>query len=642
MGGIYRLTSLSILQQGNDIKLGRFSMNWITRQLMKTLLLAILMAVPYKGMAQNVTYTTIDFPGAINTGLGGINDSGQISGNIYDCTSGCVNFHGILITGGSNFESFDFPGATNTHGYKINNLGEIVGYILLGGVVHGHVRRSGGNFEQIDFPGSTGSVALGINDSGQIVGGYNTADGLFHGFLRDPQGNFTTIDYPGATYTSANSINNQGDIVGEYSTGGASHGFLRDSGGNFVTLDFPGASYTSARGINDFGQVAGTHFKDGTQHGFLMTSGGNFEQFDVPVPGSVYTTVQGINNQGSIVGSYGLSGDHGFLREQNTPPVAKCKDVTVSAGANCTAYTSIDDGSFDPDPGDTITLSQSPPGPYPLGSTLVTLTVTDNHGASSQCTGTVTVVDTTPPTITCPSNITTPEDPPGSGGAVVNYSPPTVSDNCSGVGAPSCNPPSGSFFPIGPTTVNCSVTGAASIANTCNFTVTVTAQGQQLTTVGPAGVWIGLKNSDAVGTKFDLLAEVFKNNVVIGSGQLDNVPGGSSGFNNAVLRTINMALSSGAVSFSQGDTLNFKLSVRIAVGVQGHRSGTARLWFNDAAANSRFSVVIGGVSTDYFLRDGFVLGTSHGPGPKKTIDVFVDRAVGGNPFKPFGTWNVTF
>lgn len=51
-----------------------------------------------------------------------------------------------------------------------------------------------------------------------------------------------------------------------------------------------------------------------------------------------------------------------------------------------------------------------------------------------------------------------------------------------------------------------------------------------------------LENSDDVGTRFDLRAEVSRNGVVIGSGQLDGVSGGSSGFNNADLRTINLAL----------------------------------------------------------------------------------------------------
>ncbi len=173
------------------------------------------------------------------------------------------------------------------------------------------------------------------------------------------------------------------------------------------------------------------------------------------------------------------------------------------------------------------------------------------------------------------------------------------------------------------------------------ITGTFTISSRQLTALGTADIWLGLKNSDDVGTNFDLFAEVLKNGSVVGSGQLNNVPGGSSGFNNAVLRTINLALSS-PVTVSAGDTLRIRLSVRIAVGVTGHRSGTARLWFNDAAANSRFAATIGGTTKDYFLLNGFALGTAAGPSPQKTIDVFVDRAVGGNPFKPFGTWSKTF
>jgi hypothetical protein len=166
----------------------------------------------------------------------------------------------------------------------------------------------------------------------------------------------------------------------------------------------------------------------------------------------------------------------------------------------------------------------------------------------------------------------------------------------------------------------------------------------QLIAAGPVNVWLGLKNSDDVGTKFDLRAEVLENGRVIASSQLDAVPGGSSGFNNAILRTINPLLSS-PLTLSPGGILSLRLSVRIAAGVSGHRSGTARLWFNDAAATSRMGATLNGSQDEYYL-----VGTSAssfwlqkgaaGPGPRRSVDVFVDRAVGGNPFKPFGTWSV--
>jgi hypothetical protein len=84
---------------------------------------------------------------------------------------------------------------------------------------------------------------------------------------------------------------------------------------------------------------------------------------------------------------------------ENQPPVAVCRDVTVVADETCTADANVDDGSFDPD-GNPITLSQSPPGPYPVGvNKVVTLTVTDDQGASDSCTGLVTVLDVVPPVI---------------------------------------------------------------------------------------------------------------------------------------------------------------------------------------------------------------------------------------------------
>jgi hypothetical protein len=60
---------------------------------------------------------------------------------------------------------------------------------------------------------------------------------------------------------------------------------------------------------------------------------------------------------------------------------------------------------------------------------------------------------------------------PGGSSVVVTYPPPTVSDNCPGVTA-SCNPPSGSSFPIGITTVTCTATDASGNTNSCSFVVT--------------------------------------------------------------------------------------------------------------------------------------------------------------------------
>lgn len=80
-------------------------------------------------------------------------------------------------------------------------------------------------------------------------------------------------------------------------------------------------------------------------------------------------------------------------------PTAICQDVIVPAGSNCDADADINNGSFDPEDGFNVTLSYEPVGPYNLGDTEVTLTVTDNDGLTSSCNATVTVEDVTPPVI---------------------------------------------------------------------------------------------------------------------------------------------------------------------------------------------------------------------------------------------------
>ncbi len=114
----------------------------------------------------------------------------------------------------------------------------------------------------------------------------------------------------------------------------------------------------------------------------------------------------------------------------NQVPVAKAKNVTVAAGADCTANASVDDGSFDPD-GDPLVITQSPAGPYPVGTTSVLMTVMDPSGATSQATATVTVVDSTGPDITGASASPDSLWPPNHQMVPITISY-SASDNCSG------------------------------------------------------------------------------------------------------------------------------------------------------------------------------------------------------------------
>src|SRR5215212_2954056 len=80
--------------------------------------------------------------------------------------------------------------------------------------------------------------------------------------------------------------------------------------------------------------------------------------------------------------------------------------------------------------------------------------------------------DTTPPELQLPSNIE--KEATDASGAVVDYTA-TATDNVDENVQVDCKPPSGSTFPIGSTTVNCSATDAAGNEATGSFTVTITA-----------------------------------------------------------------------------------------------------------------------------------------------------------------------
>lgn len=149
-------------------------------------------------------------------------------------------------------------------------------------------------------------------------------------------------------------------------------------------------------------------------------------------------------------------------------PVALCRDVTVSANATCQGSASVNAGSHDPDNGPApLSLSESPPGPFGLGTHTVALMASDGE-ESAWCEGTVTVVDGTPPSLSCPASRVRECT---AGGAVATYAA-EASDNCGPV-APTCVPSSGSTFPEGTTPVVCSATDGAGNTASCGFTVTV-------------------------------------------------------------------------------------------------------------------------------------------------------------------------
>jgi len=328
--------------------------------------LLVLSATGSRALGQQLTFTTIDVPGAAYTSAHGINGAGQIVGvgpapggltgvcfdvfycsdsiispdcqgaptppivhagcgpdvdstfcRIDDYSSGyCVyndvgNSHGFLRSAdGGSLTTIDVPGASDTLATGINDAGQIVGSFADGTGTHAFLRSAdGSSFATIDVPGARDTYGAGINDAGRIVGwSFDTT--RFHGFLLS-DGSFATFDVPGADSTEAHGINATGQIVGTFQDSSFyTHGFLRDADGSFTTIDVPGAIADNfdLSGINTTGQIVGWFLDATGLHGFLRNTDGTFTTIDGPsAPGN--TRVNGINDVGQIVGSFDV---HGF------------------------------------------------------------------------------------------------------------------------------------------------------------------------------------------------------------------------------------------------------------------------------------------------------------------------------------------
>ncbi|MFK7933149.1 MAG: HYR domain-containing protein, partial [Saprospiraceae bacterium] len=123
---------------------------------------------------------------------------------------------------------------------------------------------------------------------------------------------------------------------------------------------------------------------------------------------------------------------------------------------------------------------------FPIGTTEVIITATDDDNNTVSCSFRVTVNDSELPTITCPADITRTSDTP----VVINGIDPVFSDNCSGAvlsyslsgvtTGTGDSSVSGIEFNVGETTVTYGVTDASGNIDFCSFTVTVMPEEEEI------------------------------------------------------------------------------------------------------------------------------------------------------------------
>ena len=296
--------------------------------------------------------------------------------------------------------------------YQINNNGEVVWvqWDDIDSTYNAYLYDGTNTSALTDYTYNEKADYVQINNNGDVVWqSFNRPANLSDLFYYDGTNTTNLTNNVTTNWVHEPQINDNGELVWRQSNYTGSKVSLYD-GTNIIDLTaLTNIDTAEEPQINNKGEVVWLQLDDNSP---------NFTYDVFRYDGAAITNVTNnplntnwahepqINNRGDVVWGQsdrvtpqGNITNNIYLATFNQPPVASCSDVTVDAGAECNAPASIDNASSDPDD-DPITITQDPAGPYGLGDTVVTLTVTDDSGESDSCTATVTVEDNTCPTVT--------------------------------------------------------------------------------------------------------------------------------------------------------------------------------------------------------------------------------------------------
>ena len=173
-------------------------------------------------------------------------------------------------------------------------------------------------------------------------------------------------------------------------------------------------------------------------------------------------------NATDSAGNTGTATQTVTVTDTTAPAVTPPANITVEA-AGPTTPVSLGSASASDVVDGSLTPAADSTGPFPVGVTTVTWNATDNAGNTGSATQTVTVNDTTPPTVTPPADVTVP-----STGTLtdVDLGTASASDLVDGALTPTAD--NTGPFPVGTTTVAWSATDNAGNTGTATQDVTVT------------------------------------------------------------------------------------------------------------------------------------------------------------------------
>src|SRR5256712_11007481 len=165
------------------------------------------------------------------------------------------------------------------------------------------------------------------------------------------------------------------------------------------------------------------------------------------------------------------------VQENNVPIITNPNDKTppsITAPADMTAeatglLTSVSEGQATAtDDSGIASITNNAPQKFPLGTTVVTWTATDNGGNVAKAVQKITVADTTAPVLTAPQPVTVEAKSPDHN--VVDLGLPSVND---AVGVESVTNDAPAYFPLGQTTVTWTARDASGNTATAKQMVTV-------------------------------------------------------------------------------------------------------------------------------------------------------------------------
>lgn len=229
---------------------------------------------------------------------------------------------------------------------------------------------------------------------------------------------------------------------------------------------------------------AATGYRVATNNGALtcinhtdISSSGTFDTtMSITVPNTLGTynlyIVAYSNNTCTQGASNTLTVNNAIVVADTTPPALSLPgNMTLQAtgpGGRTVTFTATANDTIDGNR--PVTCTPASGSTFPIAMTTVNCSASDLSGNTANGSFTITIQDTTPPALTLPGNMTVEAD--DASGAVVSFSA-TAMDIVDGSRPVTCNPASGSTFPLGTTTVDCSVSDSEDNTTSGSFEVTV-------------------------------------------------------------------------------------------------------------------------------------------------------------------------